>query len=61
VARIDKIERRADSAFARIYCTPFALMHSTKHVLLLDPVKAQIPDKPRPDPVVGSTKKGSNK
>ena len=61
VARIDKIERRADSAFARIYCTPFALMHSTKHVLLLDPVKAQIPDKPKPDPVIGNAKKGGNK
>ncbi len=46
VARIDKIERRADSAFARIYCQPMSLIHSTKHVMVLDPVAAQIPDRP---------------
>jgi rod shape-determining protein MreC len=46
VAKIDKIERRADSAFARIHCQPIALIHSTKHVLVLDPVGAQIPDRP---------------
>jgi rod shape-determining protein MreC len=51
VARIEKIERRADSGFARIYCTPLSQIHSTKHVLLLDPVQAQIPDRPKPEPV----------
>jgi rod shape-determining protein MreC len=58
VARIDKIERRADSAFARIYCTPLSLIHSTKHVMVLDPVSAQIPDKPPPEPVPKAPKKG---
>lgn len=61
VARIDKIERRADSAFARIYCQPLSLIHSTKHVMVLDPVSAQIPDKPRPDVAPVASKKGTNK
>jgi rod shape-determining protein MreC len=26
VARVDRVERRADSAFARIYCVPQALV-----------------------------------
>ena len=58
VARIDKIERRADSAFARIYCQPLALIHSTKHVMVIDPVAAQIPDRPVPAPAPVVGKKG---
>ncbi len=61
VARIDRIERRADSAFARIHCQPLSLIHSTKHVLVLDPVSAQIPDKPRPEPAPAAAKKGAAK
>jgi rod shape-determining protein MreC len=61
VARIDKIERRADSAFARIYCQPMALIHSTKHVMVLDPVAKQIPDKPPADIVPKAPKKGALK
>jgi rod shape-determining protein MreC len=61
VARIDKIERRADSAFARIYCQPLALIHSTKHVMVLDPVSAQIPDRPAPVPAPVVGKKGAAK
>jgi rod shape-determining protein MreC len=58
VARIDKIERRADSAFARIYCQPLSLIHSTKHVMILDPVSAQIPDKPMANVAPVTPKKG---
>jgi rod shape-determining protein MreC len=61
VARIDKIERRADSAFARIHCQPLALIHSTKHVMVLDPVSAQIPDRPVPAPAPAVGKKGAAK
>ncbi len=57
VARIEKVERRADSGFARIYCQPLAQIHSTKHVLILDPVQANIPDRPQPDPVVTPKKR----
>lgn len=61
VARIDKIERRADSAFARIYCQPLSLIHSTKHVMVLDPVLAQIPDKPVAPVAPVASKKGGAK
>lgn len=46
VARVQKVERRADSAFARIYCTPQALVSGTRHVMVLTPVSAQIPQRP---------------
>lgn len=61
VAKIDKIERRADSAFARIHCIPLALIHSTKHVLVLDPISTQIPDKPPAEPATPASKKAGKK
>ncbi len=60
VARIEKIERRADSAFARIHCQPLSQIHSTKHVLILDPVQELIPNRPKPEPAP-ATKKGALK
>ena len=61
VATIAKIERRADSAFARIYCTPVARVDGPRHVLVLQPVAAQIPEMPpEPAPVV-TPKKGAKK
>ncbi len=38
VGRIERIERRADSAFARIRCEPFARVRSARYVLVLSPV-----------------------
>ncbi len=35
VAHISKIERRADSAFAKIYCTPVGKVDSATHVLVV--------------------------
>lgn len=61
VARIDKIERRADSAFARIYCQPLSLIHGVKHVMLLSPVATQIPDRPSVEPAQTAPKKGAKK
>jgi rod shape-determining protein MreC len=46
VAKIDKVERRADSAFARIYCTPQALVDGARHVMVLKPVAADLPPRP---------------
>ncbi len=61
VARIDKIERRADTGFARIFCQPLSLIHSTKHVMVLDPISAQIPAKPILDNAQIASKKGANR
>jgi rod shape-determining protein MreC len=60
VARIDKIERRADSAFARIYCIPLAITSGAKHVMVLKPLSAQIPQRP-PIEVAQGAKKGAKK
>jgi rod shape-determining protein MreC len=51
VARIDRVERRADSAFARIYCVPQAMVAGVRHVMVLKPVGDQVPPRPAPEPV----------
>ena len=38
VARVDRIERRADSAFARIHCVPLARVTAARYVVVLTPV-----------------------
>jgi rod shape-determining protein MreC len=55
VARIEKIERRVDTMFARIYCVPVALVAGASHVIVLEPLSAQIAARPEPEPapVVG--------
>ncbi len=58
VAKIERIERRADSAFARVYCEPMARMSSVRHVMVLQPMTAQLPDPPpRAEPVVPAPKR----
>ena len=61
VARVTRVERRADSAFARIYCTPQALVNATRNVLVLAPVSAQIPQRPDFDPKPAPAKKKDTK
>ena len=58
VAKIERIERRADSAFARIYCSPVAQVSGARHVMVLQPVG--LPDLPVPAPAV-APKKGAKK
>ena len=50
VAKVDRVERRVDSAFARVYCTPFALVSGTAHVMVLKPVSDQVAARPAADP-----------
>lgn len=45
VARVSRVERRAESAFARIYCTPLALVSGARYVLVLDPVGGDVAGK----------------
>jgi rod shape-determining protein MreC len=61
VARVDKVERRADSAFAKIHCIPLANVQGPKHVLLLEPQTVQIPAPTPDDPAPGNAKKGARK
>jgi rod shape-determining protein MreC len=61
VATISKIERRAESAFAKIYCAPQALVTGARHVIVVKPVSAQIPPRPEAAEGVPAPKKGVNK
>ena len=58
VARVVKVERRADSAFARIYCRPIAQIEGTRHVMVLKSVAGQLPARPQPDSAVPGKKGG---
>jgi len=46
VARVVRVERRADLAFARVYCVPLARVQSARHVLLLSPAGGEVPQVP---------------
>lgn len=55
VARVAKVERRPDSAFARIVLHPQALVDGAQHVMVLKPLLAQLPQRPAPeDPAPGA-------
>jgi rod shape-determining protein MreC len=58
VAKVISVERRADSAFARISCAPQALVDGARHVMVLKPVAVQIPARPVPDEVVPAKRGG---
>jgi rod shape-determining protein MreC len=47
VAKVTRIERRADSGFARIYCTPQSLVNGARHVMVLAPIGDQLPPRPQ--------------
>ncbi len=46
VAKVLQVDRRADSAFARITLIPLASPDSTRHVLLLEPTAGKLPERP---------------
>ncbi len=46
VAQVLKVDRRADSAFARIWLKPLAKPDSPRHVLVLHPLVDQLPARP---------------
>jgi len=60
VATVSRIERRAESAFAKIYCTPKALVAGARHVVVVKPLSGQMP--PLPDgavPEAAAKKRGA--
>jgi rod shape-determining protein MreC len=44
VANIAKIERKADSAFAKIYCLPIGKINSATHILIINPAIVSEPN-----------------
>ena len=49
VARVSHVERRSESAFARIHCLPLARTQGARHVLVLQPLGDQMPPRPPED------------
>lgn len=49
VAKVVKIERRADSGFARISCAPQSLVDGARHVMVLGSYAHQLPPRPPED------------
>jgi rod shape-determining protein MreC len=43
VAKVVKIERRADTVFARILCESLARVQGARHVMVLEPVQFALP------------------
>ncbi|PIZ23675.1 MAG: rod shape-determining protein MreC [Comamonadaceae bacterium CG_4_9_14_0_8_um_filter_57_21] len=58
VARVLKIERQVDSAFARIECQPLAKMNGSLHVLVLHPAFDQATARPENPMKTSKTAKG---
>ncbi len=61
VARVQKVERRVDSAFARISCVPLALVTGVGHVMVLKPLTSPVALRPTVEAAPGTPKKGSKK
>ena len=60
VAKINRIERRAESAFAKIYCTPQALVSGARHVIVVQPLVGQIPARPASAAAPGAARSASS-
>ena len=61
VARVVRVERRADSAFARIYRAPLAQVQGARHVVVLKPLAEHELQRPEPAHPVPSNKRGGRK
>jgi rod shape-determining protein MreC len=61
VAKISRIERRAETTFSKIYCTPQALVNGARHVIIVKPVGNQIPARPSAALPAVTGKKGAAK
>jgi rod shape-determining protein MreC len=46
VGIVTKVERRAETAFARILCEPVGRVQGAKHVMVIDPLTDQLPARP---------------
>jgi rod shape-determining protein MreC len=55
------VERRADSGFARISCTPEALVEGARHVMVLLPISGHLPPRPAPEDAPAPVKKAGRK
>lgn len=56
VARVTEVERLAEGGFARVTLKPVAAVDSVRHVLVLEPLKQQLPALPAPEPAAPAAK-----
>jgi rod shape-determining protein MreC len=61
VARVSRIERRVDSAFARVACVPVARVGGSLHVLVLQPLTSQMLARPVADPAMPAASTGGRR
>ncbi len=61
VAKIDRIDRRADSAFARIHCLPLAHVTAARYVLVLAPTGTHAVQRPSAADAATSAPKKADK
>ena len=61
VAKVERVERRVDSAFARISCAPVARVWGVGHVMVLQPVTTQIGARPTVQKAPEPGRKGTKK
>jgi len=61
VARVSKVDRRVDSAFARITCLPLAMVSGVGHVMVLKPLTTQIAPRPPVEAPASIGKRGAKK
>lgn len=57
VGKVTKVERRAESAFARILCEPLGHVEAARHVMVLEPLGDKLPPRPqieRPQPIANA-------
>jgi rod shape-determining protein MreC len=58
VARVTRIDRRAESTFARIHAQPLGQVAAARHLLVLKPLKSQLPAAPQEPSRTESARKG---
>jgi rod shape-determining protein MreC len=61
VATVTKVDRKVDSGFARISLLANAKPDGVRHVLVLDPVGAQMPPRPQPEPEAKPARRGGKR
>ncbi len=56
VAKVTLVERQADGGFTKVELAPLASVDRVRHVLVLEPLKNQLPPPPAPEPASAPTK-----
>ncbi|MDB5779483.1 MAG: rod shape-determining protein MreC [Polaromonas sp.] len=61
VARVSRIEHRAESAFSKIHCVPQALTSGARHVIVVKPITSEVALRPPPAAPAAPARRGGAK